>query len=271
MPLALVGRIKYAVVSVPVSTNWQAGVERFLLAVSGDPGRIERHLAILEDRLQGRLPWAEILAGATLSDGQPMPASRRYAEMLVAEDRLPLYDVGPLRVSLGLHNPGNEVGVPEYDADQLELAIVADAGYFALAPRPVFPAQLGFEELAQRRAADGRSSASSSRAYSRQRRRPSPARTSERQAGSFPRRSARRPPYLRRPQVCVYKTSSGRSRSGAVTFWLGGWGSGWTNSRSPTRCSRASTCSTGCTTGSSVADSRLAPSSSNTGSSSVPN
>jgi hypothetical protein len=156
MPLALIGRTKDAVVSVPASANWQAGIEQFLLTLTGDRGRIERHMTVLEQRLRGSLPWAEVLAGATLPSGQPMPASRRYAEMLVREDRLPLYDVGSLRLSLDLHNPGNEAGVPEYDADAIELALVADVGYFsALAPGSVFPHELGFEEQARRRAAHG--------------------------------------------------------------------------------------------------------------------
>jgi hypothetical protein len=156
VPLALIGRTKDAVVSVPRSANWQAGVEQFLSTLSDDPRRIERHLLLLEDRLAGRLPWTHLLAGAMLPNGRPMPPSRRYAELLVAEDQLPLYDVGSLRVSLDLHNPGNEAAVPEYDPNQLELALVADVGYFsALAPGSVFPPELGFEQVAQRRADQG--------------------------------------------------------------------------------------------------------------------
>jgi hypothetical protein len=110
---------------------------------------------MLEDRLHGRLPWLEILAGATLPSGRPAPVGRRYAEMLVKEERLPLYDFETLRFSIDLHNPGNEAGVPEYDTQQIELALVSDMGYFTTAPGSIFARDLSFEELARQRAAQG--------------------------------------------------------------------------------------------------------------------
>lgn len=156
MPLALIGRTKDAVVSVPATVDWRVGVERFLLTLTDDRRRIERHIAILEERLRGRLPWREILSGATLPNGRPMPPGHRYAEMLLSEEYLPLYDVGSLRFSLDLHNPGNEAAVPEYDATQIEFALVADVGYFTpLTPGSVFPPGSGFEEQARKRAAHG--------------------------------------------------------------------------------------------------------------------
>jgi hypothetical protein len=57
-----------------------------------------------------------------------MPPGRAYAEMLVTESTLPLYDVGGLRVSIDLHNPGNEAEVSWYDPAVVELAIVTDQG-----------------------------------------------------------------------------------------------------------------------------------------------
>ena len=67
--------------------------------------------------------------------------------MLVNEEYLTLYDVRSLRFSLDLHNPGDKAAVPEYDAKQIALALVADVGYFtSLAPGSAFPAALGFEE-----------------------------------------------------------------------------------------------------------------------------
>lgn len=156
MPLALIGRTKDAVVVVPASANWRAGAEQFLLTLTDDWSRIKRHLTLLENRLRGHLPWGEFLGGATLPNGRPMPASRRYAEMLVSEDQLPLYEVGSLRFSLDLHNPGNEAGVPGYDPNQLELALVADVGQFSdLVAGSVFPPELGFEQWARRRAERG--------------------------------------------------------------------------------------------------------------------
>jgi hypothetical protein len=156
MPLALIGRPKDAVVAVPAGRAWRDGVVRFLASLTSDERRIARHLALLEDRLAGRLDWREILADARLEDGRPKPASRRYAEMLVEEERLPLYDAGPLRFSLDLHNPGNEAGVTGYEPDLLEIAIVADVRYFsAIAPGSVFDMAAGFETVFRQRAASG--------------------------------------------------------------------------------------------------------------------
>ena len=156
MPLALPGRIKDAVVAVPASADWRAGVERFLHTLTDDGRRVERHLALLDERLAGRLLWTEVFADATLPDGRPMPPGRRYAETLVAEERLPLYQSGPLRFSLDLHNPGNEAGVLEHDPAAIELALVADLGYFADGvPDSTFPVGLAPEERARRRAQNG--------------------------------------------------------------------------------------------------------------------
>jgi hypothetical protein len=156
MPLALVGRTKDAVVSVNDGVAWQEGVVAFLRTVTDDSSRIARHIDLLERRAAGDLPWATVLAGATLPNGRPMPPSRRYAEMLVAEDRLPLYEIDTLRFSLDLHNPGNEAGIPHYDADRLELALVADIGYFsATTPGTTFDLSVPADELIRRRAANG--------------------------------------------------------------------------------------------------------------------
>ncbi len=156
MPLNLVGRPKDAVVAVRADSPWRDGVARFLRSLTDDDTRVARHLALLDERLAGRLPWLEVLADATLPDGRPMPPNRRYGEMLVDEERLLLYDVGPLRVSVDLHNPGNEAGTDVYDPSTVELAIVADVRYFSsLAPGSVFDHALGFEEVARRRAIAG--------------------------------------------------------------------------------------------------------------------
>lgn len=155
MPLALIGRTKDAVVSVPADADWREGVQRFLLTLTDDRARIERHLAVLEDRRDGRLPWQDVLGGSLLPNGRPMPPSRRYAEMLVTEERLPLYDEGLLRFSLDLHNPGNEAGVAMSGNSCLDLALVADVGYFAPAPGSIYPPRMDFQEQARLRATQG--------------------------------------------------------------------------------------------------------------------
>jgi hypothetical protein len=156
MPLALVGRTKDAVVSLPTGVPWRDGVRSFLSGLTDDADRVERHLDLLANRAAGRLPWRELLSGSTLPNGRPMPPARRYAEMLVVEDRLPLYTVEGLTFSLDLHNPGNEAAVPNYDTDHLELALVADVGAFTPnVPRSSFPEGLPPEQVARLRAARG--------------------------------------------------------------------------------------------------------------------
>lgn len=155
MPLNLVGRTKDAVVIVPAASPWQGGVRRFLASHAPDAATIERHVRLLEERAAGRLPWDKLLGGALLPNGRPMPPARRYAEMLVTEDLLPLFDAGPVRFSVDLHNPGNEAGVPEYDADRLELAIVADVGAFATAPGTTLDLAQPPDRLAAERARRG--------------------------------------------------------------------------------------------------------------------
>lgn len=110
MPLALPGRTKDAVVVVPSGADWRPGVAAFLRGLGGDAERVERHLALLDERAAGRRPWLRELAGRALPNGRPMPPGRAYAELLVAESALPLYDAGGFLVSLDLHNPGNEAG-----------------------------------------------------------------------------------------------------------------------------------------------------------------
>lgn len=157
MPLALVGRTKDAVVSLPASDHWQEGVRRFLGVLTDDSSIVDRHLDLLERRHAGRLPWREILAGRTLPNGRPMPPSRAYAEMLVEEDVLPLYERDGVRFSVDLHNPNNEAAVPEYDLDRLEIAIVADVGAFGPSSTPgsFLPSGSSFEEEAAARAVRG--------------------------------------------------------------------------------------------------------------------
>jgi hypothetical protein len=156
MPLAFSGRPKDAVVVAAAGSDWRAGVAAFLSTLTTDPSRVDAHLALLDDRLAGRLDWRVELADARLPDGRPMPTSRRYAELLVQEGRLPLYDVGPIRMSVDLHNPGNEAGVAGYDPDLLELAIVADVRYFSsITPGSVFDSSLGFETVFRQRAEHG--------------------------------------------------------------------------------------------------------------------
>lgn len=94
MPLALTGRTKDAVVSMPRDADWWAGVRRFLLTLADDPARVERHIGVLEDRMDARLRWKDVLGGATLPNGRPMPPSRRYAEMLDTEDSRSRRDCG---------------------------------------------------------------------------------------------------------------------------------------------------------------------------------
>ena len=130
MPLALFGRTKDAVIVVPASTDWRPGIQAFLRGLGADDARIRRHLTLLEERAAGRRPWLYELAGRTLPNGRPMPPGRAYAELLVAESALPLYDAGGFLVSLDLHNPGNEAGVSWYDPEVVEIALVADSGAF---------------------------------------------------------------------------------------------------------------------------------------------
>lgn len=130
MPLALQGRTKDAVVMVPRDVDWRAGVSGFLEGLGADAIRIERHLSLLEERVSGRRPWTAELTGRTLPNGRPMPPGRAYAEMLVTESVLPLYDGGGFLVSLDLHNPANEAAAAWFDHSILEFAIVADVGPF---------------------------------------------------------------------------------------------------------------------------------------------
>jgi hypothetical protein len=131
-------------------------VAEFLGSVTDDHAKVARSLDLLERRAAGRLPWTEVLAGATLPNGRPMPASRRYAEMLVEEDLIPLYQLDGLRFGLDLHNPGNEAGVAGYDPEVLEMAIVADVGYFThTVPGSSFDSSLPAGEVTLRRAAHG--------------------------------------------------------------------------------------------------------------------
>lgn len=130
MPLALPGRTKDAVIVVPQSVDWRPGVAAFLRGLGGDAERVERHLALLDERAAGRRPWLRELAGRTLPNGRPMPPGRAYAELLVAESALPLYDAGGFLVSLDLHNPSNEAGVSWYDPTLVELVLVADQSAF---------------------------------------------------------------------------------------------------------------------------------------------
>lgn len=37
-----------------------------LAGLTDDPDRVERHLDLLADRAAGRLPWRDLLSGATL-------------------------------------------------------------------------------------------------------------------------------------------------------------------------------------------------------------
>lgn len=157
MPLALQGRPKDAVVILPPSRRWQDGVERFLATLTTDATRVQRHLEVLERRATGALTWVEVFAGATLPNGRPLPASRRYAEMLVDEELLPLYDVGELRVTLDLHNPHNEGGAVDWDPDRVELCLVADVRYFsANTPWSIFDPAEPLADTVARRAANGR-------------------------------------------------------------------------------------------------------------------
>ena len=128
MPLALPGRTKDAVIVGAADTDWQGGVERFLRRIGADAGRLARHLTLLEERAAGRRPWLEELVGQLLPNGRPMPPGRAYAEMLLTESTLPLYDVGGFRVSIDLHNPGNEAEAVWYDPTVVEIAIVTDTG-----------------------------------------------------------------------------------------------------------------------------------------------
>lgn len=157
MPLALSGRPKDAVAVLPPGAPWREGIARFLRTLTDDAGRIQRHLEVLDARAAGDLRWADVFADARLPDGRPMPASRRYAETLVDEERLPLYDVGELRLTLDLHNPGDEGGAAWFDPDRLEVCLVADVRYFSnIAPGSIFDPAAPPPETAARRAANGR-------------------------------------------------------------------------------------------------------------------
>jgi hypothetical protein len=156
MPLALSGRPKDAVAVLPPGAGWRDGVARFLRTITSDAGHVARHLDVLERRADG-LRWAEEFADARLPDGRPMPPSRRYAETLVDEEILPLYDVDGLRLTLDLHNPHDEGGAAWFDPDRVEVCLVADVRYFShLAPLTIFDPSAPFEETAARRAANGR-------------------------------------------------------------------------------------------------------------------
>lgn len=152
MPLALPGRTKDAVIVVAASADWRTGVAAFLQGLGGDAERVGRHLALLDERAAGRRPWLRELAGRTLPNGRPMPPGRAYAELLVAESALPLYDAGGFLVSLDLHNPGNEAGVSWHDPAMVELALVADQSAFTGEP---LDSAGGVEQTLARRAERG--------------------------------------------------------------------------------------------------------------------
>lgn len=94
MPLAIPGRTKDAVVVAAADSDWRAGVEAFLREVGADDDRARYHLNVLDQRAAGRMSWISQFADRTLSSGRPMPASRAYAQSLVNEGMLPLYDAG---------------------------------------------------------------------------------------------------------------------------------------------------------------------------------
>lgn len=152
MPLALPGRTKDAIVVAAADADWRPGVERFLRDLGGEAAAIDRHLALLEERAAGQRPWVRALADRLLPNGRPMPPGRAYAEMLVTESALPLYDAGGFPVSLDLHNPRNEAGVAWYDPTAVEIAIVADQAAFTGEP---FDTRRGFEDVFARRAERG--------------------------------------------------------------------------------------------------------------------
>src|SRR5436853_3607241 len=109
MPLALgAGRTKDAVILIPVESEWQDCVATFLDGLGAKTPTVEQHVGLLKQRAEGQLPWLEVLGNGVLPGGRAMPAGKRYAQMLVHEDLLPLYQVGPLKISLDLHNPRNE-------------------------------------------------------------------------------------------------------------------------------------------------------------------
>lgn len=130
MPLAIPGRTKDAVVVVPAESDWRGGVASFLRDLGADEDRAAYHLSVLDQRVAGRITWRSQFADRTLPSGRPMPAGRAYAQLLVEERTLPLYDAGGWLFSVDLHNPDNEAGVAWYDDSVVELAIVADVGAF---------------------------------------------------------------------------------------------------------------------------------------------
>lgn len=152
MPLAIPGRTKDAVVVAAADSDWPSGVAAFLRELGAEDERVRWHLDVLEQRLAGRLSWIARFAGRTLPSGRPMPAGRAYAEMLVEESSLPLYDVGGWRMSVDLHNPDNEAGVAWFDETEVELAIVADQGAFM---GPAASSSAGFEQALAERARRG--------------------------------------------------------------------------------------------------------------------
>jgi hypothetical protein len=152
MPLAIPGRTKDAVVVAAADADWRSGVARFLRQLGAEEARVTWHLDVLEQRQAGRLSWVSQLAGRTLPSGRPMPPGRAYAEMLVKESSLPLYDAGGWSFSVDLHNPDNEAGVGWHDDSEVELAIVADQGAFI---GPSAGPGRGIEEAYRRRAVCG--------------------------------------------------------------------------------------------------------------------
>ena len=130
MPLVIPGRTKDAVVVVAADSDWRSGVEAFLRDMGADEDRAAYHLSVLHQRAAGRMSWPSQFVDRTLASGRPMPAGRAYAESLVMEGTLPLYDADGWWFSVDLHNPGNEAGVSWYDERVVELAIVADVGVF---------------------------------------------------------------------------------------------------------------------------------------------
>jgi hypothetical protein len=120
------------------------GVATSLHELTPDEATIRRQLELLDARAEGPLRWLDVFDDAKLPDGRPMPLGRRYAEMLVYAERLPLYDVRNLRIA-------------NYDPAFVEICQVADVSYFTGAiPGSFVDPWLSSEERGRIRAEGGR-------------------------------------------------------------------------------------------------------------------
>lgn len=114
MPLDMHVNAVNAVLFVPMDSPWLERVGAFMRAVGADAATAAAWTEVLARRAGGQLDWGVELAGGTLPDGRPMPATRRYNDALLSPvpDPLPLFSWPPLSFAVDVWGPGERAGEP---------------------------------------------------------------------------------------------------------------------------------------------------------------